>query len=231
MKLKQILAIITICTLPYYSNAQKIKTPIESSTMHTKKFHIIGSAGIGFPSVLGYVLIKNEGKTVVINQSTNPFMAKLEYCRKRWGIATSFTTNFQNFDLIWPNTNPKLVDNTIFNTWNIGLRGNFYLINKSFHHKINNLSWKDQFQLYIGGGAGYLKTTQKTRTVNFNEPFIVAETYGSFPMSFEATIGSRYFLNQYIGLFIEAGLGNSPIQLIDKGISDSYVQGGLSIRF
>jgi len=184
-----------------------------------KKSHIIASAGFGFPSVLGYLAYKNSSANLEIIKSTNPFMGKLEYVKKKWGIGATFTTNFQQFHIKYANTNPPLVDNVSFNTWDLGLRGNYYFIHT------NN------FQYYIGGGLGYIETVQKTQTIGFPFPPTVTYTFGTYPMSFEATTGARYFINQYVGVFVEAGLGCSPIQLIDKGASDSYLQGGVSVRW
>jgi hypothetical protein len=231
MNVKQHLAVAILILLPFYCIAQKTNSSIKETTKPIKKFNFVASAGIGFPSVLGYVLVKNANKDIVVIKSNNPFMAKLEYQRKRWGAGINYTTNFQQFHLIWPNTNPKLIDNNVFNTWSVGAKGNYYLINRSYKHKLKSLKWNDQLQVFVGGGVGYIETTQKTQTLNFPYPPTVTKTYGTFPMSFEITLGARYFINQHIGFFVETGLGNSPIQLIDKGISDSYVQGGLSIRF
>jgi hypothetical protein len=196
-----------------------------------KKYHIIGSAGFGFPSVLGYLAYKNSSANLEIIKSTNPFMGKLEYVKKRWGVGATYTTNFQQFHIKYANTNPPLVDNVSFNTWALGVRGNYYLINKPLYYNSYHDNIQDNFQLYIGGGVGYIETVQKTQTIGFPFPPTVTYTFGTYPMSFEATTGARYFINQNVGVFFEAGLGCSPIQLIDKGASDSYLQGGISIRW
>jgi hypothetical protein len=218
-----------LCSLLLFVGIQSFAKNINFSS---DKYSVIASAGKGFPSLLGYIAAKNANKEIEKIQYMNPTMLKLEYTRTKWGVAITYTFNNQEFNLLWSNTNPQLRSNLQLKTWDIGLRGNFYFINKTLNTKIGKHLIKDYFQWYAGGGIGYIETKQYTKFIGagFNDPATVTKTYGSFPMSFEATIGTRYFVGKYFGIFLETGLGNSPIQLIDKGASDSYVQTGLSIK-
>jgi hypothetical protein len=189
------------------------------------------SGGYGYPSLLPFILINSAQKKIEILTATNPLMLKVEKKHRRHGLGITFTTNYQHYKI--PYVSVAYYHDVTWVTYNIGARYNFYLLDKQFNHKYKTKAWQSNWQTYIGGGVGYIKAIQTTNTKNTALPVQeeVTETYGAFPMSFEATIGTRYLFNQHLGLFFEAGLGNSPIQIIDQGLSDSYLQSGISFRF
>jgi hypothetical protein len=207
------------------------QTDANTSPIAKKNFHITGSAGFGFPAIIGFALYIAAGKDIEPIKSTLPFMGKIEFSKKKWGAGITYTTNFQQAHFTFPNTNPKSIDNITVNTWSISTRGNYYIINKDYKHQGSALKRNANFQWYIGAGVGYIKAIQTTNNITYNTKKVKSNLFEALPISFEATTGTRYFINKYVGLFFEAGLGNFPIQLRDKGISDSYLQGGLSVRW
>lgn len=63
---------------------------------------------------------------------------------------------------------------------------------------------------YFGIGAGYKQATFKFTT---NDPDYTGESFPAFsPFGFEATIGVRYYINDFIGLYTELGIAKSVIQ-------------------
>jgi hypothetical protein len=189
---------------------------------------IILSYGMGYPALLSYIVVKNANNQIVIEQAQNPIMAKAEFKKGRLGIAATFTTNFQRYRIEYNIMNHSRIQ---WNLYSINARFNYYLLDKHLTLKLGKIKAKQNWQGYIGGGGGYVNATQKTGVVQ--NPLLtptIENMYENLPLSFEATLGSRYFINKYIGIWGEAGIGNIAYQWRDKGVADSYLQWGLSMR-
>jgi hypothetical protein len=186
---------------------------------------IIGSLGLGFPSIMGYAVANSANQTIIPERLYQPVMSKLEYKRGKWGVSLNYTTSFTQFRFHINNT--STYNRISYNINSVTLRGNYYFLEKKIGQKK-----KMQLQSFGGLGAGKIVAEQHTTTHYPGLPGLssTAFTFEKFPMSLEATVGTRFFPIPQVGVFAEIGAGNMPIQLIDKFLGDSYIQGGISVK-
>jgi hypothetical protein len=150
---------------------------------------------------------KNEENFRVV--AVGPFYFKAEYGLSR-KLSAAISASYINYKSDWIRLKPDLVHvpdtlpykyGTIFKDVAINLRFNYHIfVNKSF-------------DVYVGGGAGYNKTSHKDFTAYGPEDTLFnAQFKEPYPISTEMSAGIRYYFLTRTAIYLEVGYGKSIAQ-------------------
>lgn len=182
------------------------------------------STGYAFPSALRiYLKVKPPTNEIKVN-GYGPFMLKADFCPiNNFTIGLSAAYNFS--DIYWfQNAHNALGVSESFqygvevNEFALGLRLNYHFYNKK--------NW----DCYGGAGFGYGILNVETYTYAPKSTWHIQHTFTT-PRHYEATVGSRYFLDDHLGLFAELGIGQSWYLYRHYFFPAAFIQGGISIKF
>jgi hypothetical protein len=176
------------------------------------KAHDIGQmhfqVGFGVPRTENDLFKKYRGEIDYNLNGAGPFITKLEYGFNR-KLSLSLGATYTNYKASWVRN--KLDGSTGATIpFNYGVRVNNYsYMAKINYHLFVNTDW----DVYIGGGAGYDTYTP----ANYND-YAPDTTFTAFfkapsPTTFEAGFGARYFFLNRTAVYAEVGYGKSYAQI------------------
>lgn len=157
--------------------------------------------GYGFPTIIGSLFNTYENYQDYNINNLGPLYIKYEHAiteKIGIGINVAYTSNEANYI---ENINGSNYKSTVSRTsWSALARLNFHFVSN------------DKLDAYFGPGVGYRNSDWKFSTESPNgNSNISFPTFIPFGLDF--TIGANYYLNDNIGVFAEAGIAKSPIQL------------------
>lgn len=169
----------------------------------------IVSAGYGFPNwgkVFTKASIVNSSATNVSATGFGPLHFKFEYgLTDRFGLGLS--VNYNNFGFTWTEPNNNYSYSGGPQTYNYTFKSSALAVNLRFnrHWEVN-----DKVDAYWGMGFGYSNTNWSETS---NDPTYTKSTFTvPIPVSFETTIGMRYYFTENIGMYVEGGYAKSILQ-------------------
>jgi opacity protein-like surface antigen len=216
--IRQFLIIVFILFTSFVALAEKK----EHKTKHSK---VVLSAGYGAPSIIRTFLKKNTNKTEFDIEGYGPWMLKADYFfNKKWSIGLNLSYSFSRIS--WLDDGLDTAQN-IMRKYEYGIEMEEYsaLLRTNYHFKQTQ-----KIDAYVGMGIGYGSIALGTYTLApVNEfPTVIKVPK---PLSFEATVGARYFVTKHIGLYSEIGLGKAWLLLERYFIPESVFQAGVCVKF
>jgi opacity protein-like surface antigen len=183
------------------------------------------SAGYGAPSIIrSFLKINNKNKQYEI-MGYGPSMLKTDYMlTNKWSVGLNFSYSFSRLswmDYGW--------DSTIkaSRPYEYGVEAEeFSLLIRSNYHFYN----KKKIDAYVGAGFGLGRIYLGTYTLAPQNQFSVGYSIPR-PISFESTVGMRYYFTKHIGIYTEVGLGKSWLLFNKYFIPESIIQGGINVKF
>jgi len=201
--LKKSILIFFFISIAILSNTTNAQENVNSGTGFYKDRSNV-CIGYGFPYLtasIAKVLTNNNNDNNISTISIGPIYAKYEYAVTDHigvgiNLAYASTTLYNSYQLIGSTFIEKVNQMTISGL----LRLNYHILS---HQK---------FDPYIGAGLGYRFVRNEYYS---NEPFIdeLILDYPFFPLGGDFTLGARYFLTDNFGIYAEAGLAKSPVQI------------------
>ncbi len=173
------------------------------------------SLGVGVPNIPRYFFNNLKSNTDFKSVGLGPLHLKYENRISSW-FALGYNANYIDYTISYTTTivnsnGDKVPNNVKISCVNLAnnARLNFHFLNPE-----NNPNW----DLYFGFGVGF--RVGKFRIVaDYEEYAPKIDLPNLSVLGLETTFGTRYFLNDNLGLYAEIG------------IAKSIVQGGLAYRF
>jgi hypothetical protein len=196
----------------------------ESTPKSIQKGNFTLSAGYGVPSILRAYLKYNTSRTEYTVKGWGPYMLKLDYMlNNRFSIGLNATYSFSR--LSWMDGGWDTSIHAIrpyeygieAEEISVSLRGNYHFLVRK------------KIDAYAGLGFGYGRFSLGTYTEAPVNQFSVAYDFPK-PLAVEATVGMRYYIRPWIGLYTEFGLGKSWILFRKKFLPESLIQFGLNFK-
>lgn len=191
-----------------------------------KKNNFLVSYGLGGPSPVRFAINSLiESNNELTANGYGPHLLKVEY-----GISNKFsialTANYNYTDVHWMQNarNPANGEQQLYRhgveLWEagVGLRGNYYFLKKK--------NWN----CYAGLGAGLGHAELESYSFAPKERLYAELTFPT-TITFEGTVGTRYFLAQNFALYTEVGIGQSWFLYETYFIPAALVQVGMSVQF
>jgi len=183
------------------------------------------SVGYGAPSVVRtFLKINNKDKDYKII-GYGPYMVKADYMlTKKWSIGLNFSYSFSR--LSWMDDG---WDSTIKakRPYEYGVEAEeFAGLVRSNYHFYN----KNKIDAYVGLGIGFGRIYLGTYTLAPQNQFSVAYSIPK-PVSFETTVGMRYYFTKHSGVYSEFGLGKAWFIFNKYFIPESIFQAGVNVKF
>ena len=187
------------------------------------KNNMVLSVGYGTPSALRMYIRREEADKDLKVEGFGPFTVKFEFSPIK-KITIGFNGIFNTSDVHWlQNANDAYGisqpyrHGVIVKERGIALRLNYYF------------KQTNTFNFYTGVGAGLGYINAETYTRAPKEKLYINHTFPT-PYHFEGTIGTRYFINDHLGLFSEIGVGQSWLIYEYYFVPAAFVQMGLSVK-
>lgn len=189
-----------------------------------KKGNILCTAGVGFPSILRLYLKKETKQTEYHIAGYGPLIFKVDYVLlKNFSVGVDATYNYT--DLYYFDDGRD--DNNVWSVYRYGVRVKEFSANLRLnYHFINKKKW----DMYAGAGMGYGAINVETYSTAPRPSYYLNYNFPK-PLSFESTVGARYFFNKHLGLYSEIGLGRSWVLYKKYFLPEAVVQGGICIKF
>ncbi|HNV99456.1 MAG TPA: outer membrane beta-barrel protein [Chitinophagales bacterium] len=165
-------------------------------------FHVIVSAGYGFPSFTRNIFDLADGENVD-SYFIGPAYLKAEFpINDRVGFGVNFAYVVGNATYVEQDGN---VDSIFYNT-SVDYSSYSIIARVNFHFGAQD----SRFDPYAGFGLGYRDATYKFQG---GDPDAEPEELGGIiHMGMDFTIGTRFYLTDNIGLYGEVGLAKSIMQ-------------------
>jgi opacity protein-like surface antigen len=186
-------------------------------TLNTAKSQVVDegnvlvSAGYGFPNVVGSIFEQLENEQDFKTTSFGPVYAKFEYLispKNGIGLNIAYGSHKSTYS-----SEDYLYDISTGNYTTVYYKEKTERITYSFLLRYNyHFSNSEKLDAYFGAGVGYRYARWKTTSDNPNSLYTF-NTPNFFPFGFETTIGVRYMPTSIFGLYAEAGLAKSPVQV------------------
>jgi opacity protein-like surface antigen len=183
------------------------------------------SAGYGFPSIVRMYLRVTNSRSQYEIMGYGPYMFKYERkINPRWGIGINASYSFSRLSFMADGFDTATKKIRLYEYGieleeiSVLLRGNYHFLQK------------EKIDAYVGAGVGYGRVTLGTYSLAPVNDFSVFLAIPR-PLSFEATVGMRYYPTKRFGLFGEFGLGKSWLLLKRYFIPEAVIQGGVCYRF
>lgn len=174
--------------------------PIPAPSMNVpEEGNIVFSAGLGFPNISKVIFSVYSTYLGYSISGIGPFHAKAEYFfadNMGLGLAVNYVATSGAW--IISDGTDDYHESLDFTSMAFNIRFNWH-----FYQDIG-------FDCYLGAGLGYKYSNYKFQT---EHPFgKYTGSQNAFPAGAELTIGGRYFINDYIGIYTELGIAKSIIQ-------------------
>ncbi|QLH44914.1 MAG: hypothetical protein HWD58_04450 [Bacteroidota bacterium] len=174
------------------------------ATMFTKN-HVTISAGYGAPSILRAFLKYNNTRSEYTVKGWGPYMFKIDWMfHRRWSVGINGSYNFSRLSWMDDGWDTVIHAKRLYE-YGIEAEELAATLRVNYHFLI-----RKTIDLYAGLGAGYGKFALGTYTEAPVNQFSVAYEFPK-PLSLEATLGGRYYITKWLGLYAEVGLGKSWI--------------------
>lgn len=162
--------------------------------------------GYGFLAFAGTLLESTLSATSIDESHSQfgPIYAKYEYMIEDEigiGINFAYLENQVTYTSLSQSINGNLVSEKAFRrTWSVIFRINYHFARSK------------KVDPYVGGGFGYRNTAFRYEYPSTPSNNTKYKNNTLFPMGFEATMGVRFYLNDFIGFYAETGLAKSVLQ-------------------
>ena len=164
-----------------------------------EKGNIVFSAGLGFPNISKVFFSIYSSYLGYSISGQGPIHAKIEYFLAD-NLGLGLAVNYVSTSGSW-----IISDGTDEYHESMDFTSTAFNIRFNWHFYQDN-----GFDIYLGGGLGYKKSNYKFQTEHPLGKYN-GNIDGS-PLGFELTIGGRYFINDYIGVYTELGIAKSIFQ-------------------
>jgi hypothetical protein len=190
----------------------------------SKKGQVIISLGYGAPSIVRTFLKRNNKDKTYKIIGYGPYMLKA-HCMLNTKLSIGLNFSYSFSRLSWMDDG---WDSTIKakRPYEYGVEAEEFsgLIRTNYHFYNKN-----KIDAYCGLGIGYGRIYLGTYTLAPQNQFSVAYSVPK-PISFEGTIGMRYYFTKHIGIHSEIGLGKSWLLFKKYFIPESIIQFGINIK-
>lgn len=201
MKIKYLLTIVIIVVCMF-------STKVKSQTLEQGNSVVDAYYGYGILTKATVLAITNNSTVKV--SSKGPIGMKYEYLVHN-NISVGVDGNYSQNQISWTDT-----DSVILST------SNTYDVTRTIVRFMPRISGHfypgDNIDLIVGVSLGYRYVKYKIETTD--PLFTKASLPGTNPVAFRMSVGGRYFINKFVGLNVEFGLGGGSI-----------ICGGISFRF
>ena len=196
----------------------------EPGDLCIQKNHVTISAGYGAPSILRAFLKYNNTRSEYTVKGWGPYMFKIDWMfHRRWSIGINGSYSFSRLSWMDDGWDTVIHAKRLYE-YGIEAEELAATLRVNYHFLI-----RKKIDLYAGLGAGYGKFALGTYTEAPVNQFSVAYEFPK-PLSLEATLGGRYYITKWLGLYAELGLGKSWILFRKKFLPESLIQAGINIK-
>lgn len=195
-----------------------------SGQLCLQKNHVTISVGYGAPSILRAFLKYNNTRSEYTVKGWGPYMFKIDWMfHRRWSVGINGSYNFSRLSWMDDGWDTVIHAKRLYE-YGIEAEELAATLRVNYHFLI-----RKTIDLYAGVGAGYGKFALGTYTEAPVNQFSVAYEFPK-PLSLEATLGGRYYITKWLGLYAEVGLGKSWILFRKKFLPESLIQAGINIK-
>jgi len=219
---------ILLCTLllastGYISLARGEKDRDENVSIYKGNMTI--SAAYGFPSIIrGFLKLKTTRSEYKI-YGVGPLMFKFDYMiGNKWSIGLNGAYNFSRISWMDDGYDTTIHGNRPYE-YGIEAEEISATVRGNYHFKRTS-----KLDAYAGIGMGYGRLSLGTYTEAPLNQFSVGYSLPK-PLSFEGTVGCRYYVLKNIGIYGEFGLGKSWLLFKKYFLPEAIIQAGLNIKF
>jgi opacity protein-like surface antigen len=197
---------------------------ISQEPLSIHKGNVTLSGAYGFPSILRAFLKLKTTRDKISVMGVGPVMFKVDYMiTNKWSIGVNAAYNFSRLSWMDAGYDTIIHGNRPYE-YGIEAEEISATLRGNYHFKKTQ-----KIDAYAGIGFGYGRLSLGTYTEAPLNQFSVGYSLPK-PLSFEGTVGCRYYLTKNIGVYGEFGLGKSWLLFRKYFLPEAVIQAGINLK-